>query len=452
MKRPLSHVLALTLIIAALVTPASAAPLAGPCSPSMTYDPACDVNHDNVVDVLDIQLTAGHWNQTGTWTGGDGWALTGNAGTSPATNFVGTTDGQDLIVQPGAGRVGVGTTTPTNGKLQVDGGSELGLYATSTAAEAVLGEAATSYLAGVRGTNSAFDSIGVLGEADAAGSIGVWGQSAANTGVFGLSTDGVAVWGQSTNGTAVRAESTNNYGLYVDAPGNTAIRVNSAGITAVSVASAGNAGFGVNTAGATGLYVGSAGYYGVWVNSAGYYGILAAGSQYAGWFNGAIRVNGGCTGCLLANFAVNAGDRALQPGDVVSIQSATSTDFDTGPSLWHVTQAQPGRAVVGVVAGRAELVIQKEHHPGTTGQVLVPRQGAAQPGEYISVIYNGPMQVKAAGPVAAGERLTVDADGNARGLRKTEVNGVPVAEDAPVLGIALSAPANGLVWVLINPQ
>ena len=45
------------------------------CTQGAAYDPACDVNHDGMVDVLDIQLTAGHWNQTGTWTGGDGWLL-----------------------------------------------------------------------------------------------------------------------------------------------------------------------------------------------------------------------------------------------------------------------------------------------------------------------------------------------------------------------------------------
>jgi hypothetical protein len=33
----------------------------------MVYDPACDVNHDNQITIDDIQLTAGHWNQSGTW-------------------------------------------------------------------------------------------------------------------------------------------------------------------------------------------------------------------------------------------------------------------------------------------------------------------------------------------------------------------------------------------------
>ena len=36
------------------------------------------------IDIFDIQLVAGRWDQTGTWTGGgDAWLLTGNAGTDP---------------------------------------------------------------------------------------------------------------------------------------------------------------------------------------------------------------------------------------------------------------------------------------------------------------------------------------------------------------------------------
>ena len=46
---------------------ASAAVLAGPCSPGAVYDPMCDVDHDGDVDVTDIQLTAGHWGQNGVW-------------------------------------------------------------------------------------------------------------------------------------------------------------------------------------------------------------------------------------------------------------------------------------------------------------------------------------------------------------------------------------------------
>ncbi len=88
-----------TLIIGlALPATARSSALAGPCVASGVYDAACDVNHDGVVDVVNIQLTAGHWSQSGLYTA-DGWLLTGNAGTNPSTNFLGTTDAQPLVLK-----------------------------------------------------------------------------------------------------------------------------------------------------------------------------------------------------------------------------------------------------------------------------------------------------------------------------------------------------------------
>ena len=63
------------------------------------------------------------------------WALTGNAGTSVATNFLGTTDGVDFAIRTSnvervrvlaGGFVGIGTAVPTD-KLHVDGDIRVGL-------------------------------------------------------------------------------------------------------------------------------------------------------------------------------------------------------------------------------------------------------------------------------------------------------------------------------------
>ena len=57
------------------------------------------------------------------------WSLTGNGGTTPGTNFVGTTDANALyfktqnstrLVITSAGKVGIVTTSPT-AKLQIEG-------------------------------------------------------------------------------------------------------------------------------------------------------------------------------------------------------------------------------------------------------------------------------------------------------------------------------------------
>jgi hypothetical protein len=65
-----------------------------------------------------------------TFTSGSGWNINGDAGTTPASNFLGTTDAQDFViatnnterirVQKTTGNVGINQTNPTN-KLHVSG-------------------------------------------------------------------------------------------------------------------------------------------------------------------------------------------------------------------------------------------------------------------------------------------------------------------------------------------
>jgi hypothetical protein len=69
-------------------------------------------------------------------TGSGGWSLTGNAGTSPGANFLGTADAHDLVVKTNGsealrvtqtGDVGIGTTTPS-AKLHSHGGFNAGWF------------------------------------------------------------------------------------------------------------------------------------------------------------------------------------------------------------------------------------------------------------------------------------------------------------------------------------
>src|SRR5207249_1080459 len=112
------------------------------------------------------------------------WSLTGNTGTLSTTNFLGTTDGQPLVVKTNNaerlridpnGNVSIGTGPAPQGgaRLLVDG-------------------------AGV--------SVGVYGR-NSGPFTGVAGIGDTGIGVTGISNDGIGVYGQSESGVAMQAYS-----------------------------------------------------------------------------------------------------------------------------------------------------------------------------------------------------------------------------------------------------
>jgi hypothetical protein len=217
----------------------------------------------------------------------------------------------------------------------------------------------------------------------------------------------------------------------------------------------------VNEAVYHGFAVGTAGEYGVQVISAGKDGIRVFSSgNYAGNFAGNVFISGSCTGCLLAAFGLNDGQEPIQPGDIVAILGTTASAFFGTEVLFHVTPAAPGLPLLGVVQGYAE-VISEEREGLEPIEQLVPGVGPAEPGDYVSVVIYGPVQIAAAKvgtTIAPGDRIAVDDTGKARSLQRFEVTTVDgsvqqMVEATPTLGTALGQPdENGLVWVLVNPR
>ncbi len=437
------RLLVLALVLGLLLpTAAAAAPLAGPCVPGATYDSACDTNQDGHITITDIQLAAGHWNQNGTF-------VSDNNHTHLGQTWTGSNN--PLKIQ-GA------FAAPDYAPLLLSNSTGHGLVVTSAAIDGIYVGTAGAY--GMVVNAAAQDGVYV----GAAGTPSSATASTASNGfeVAGAQGDGLYVGRADNNGVTVN--SAGGYGLRVTSSALTGVHVQNAptgffagNTSTTGFYSLGSGGTGLSVSSSThqGVYVTDAGSDGVEVWSAIGNGVNADGNLYGGYFWGDIFVQGNCVGCRQANFAVNAGERTLQPGDVVSVQGVTATDFDTAPALWQVVPAQPGQAAVGVVAGRAELVTKAEHRPSETGKRLVPREGAAQPGEYVTIVYSGPMQVKVApgeSTITAGTRLTAAADGQVRPLQTRTIEGMLVIEGAPVLGVALEAVNEGLVWVLVNPQ
>jgi hypothetical protein len=225
----------------------------------------------------------------------------------------------------------------------------------------------------------------------------------------------------------------------------------------LQVESATGAGVRVDAAN-TGLYVASASNIGVTVGSAltGVY-VLGPVTDWAGYFTGDVNITGACTGCLVAIFGINNGDSPLQPGDVVALQGTRTGESVGQPLLMEVGSAQAGAPVVGVVYGRGELT-NIEGLDGQQAAQLAPREGAAQPGDYVHIVIYGPMQVKASAlgsAIEMGDKLSVNNSGAARSLQTRVLDGMTIAESAPTIGIALESLAidkDGLIWVLVNPQ
>lgn len=150
-----------------------------------------------------------YWNQpTTTWLplGGnsDGWSLTGNGGTNPATNFLGTTDAQNFILR---------TNNLERIRTLSNGNVGIGLIAPVALLETGLG---VDNFASIK-ANGAFDAYGYLGvqgatDYDGNTTLDIPGQE---IGVLGISsgtssTDNVGVYGYS-NTVGVRAQhSVNN--------------------------------------------------------------------------------------------------------------------------------------------------------------------------------------------------------------------------------------------------
>jgi hypothetical protein len=190
-----------------------------------------------------------------------------------------------------------------------------------------------------------------------------------------------------------------------------------------------------------GLYIPSPGVstYGLWPNTA------QAAGEWALYTVDKIEA-ANVTLHSLTLVAQVTGAEALTAGDVVAVSGAADPLPGTLQPLALVSRASGAEAgVIGVVESRMvwEVAPGKE----AEGEMsLHSAAGPAQPGDYVSLIVMGVTQVKIdpAATITAGDRLVAaDLPGLARALQTRQIEGMVVTEGAPVIGIALAAPAEG---------
>ena len=192
-----------------------------------------------------------------TWTDGTFWNLTGNAGTTAGTNFLGTTDAKDFVIKTNnvermrvmsTGQVVVNKTSATAGYM-------LSSYASTATGIAVYGE----------NTSTTGDAVGVNGVT----------KSATGSGVYGLHDNtigqgfGVAGISNSSEGIGVYAEG-RFFGVYATLPSDgvqlgAAIQGSNMHINGVGVVGTGNGLVGIiPEKGSGGVFVGKeVGAYGL---------------------------------------------------------------------------------------------------------------------------------------------------------------------------------------------
>jgi hypothetical protein len=407
----------LSIFTVAAGTHAPVTPVAAGCAPGGGYDPACDVNHDDQIDVTDILLTAGHWGETGAWT------------IEPHTHL---------------GQIWTGSDNPL--KIQ-------GSFAAPDYAPLVLGN---SYPLG-HGIVVSAELNGV--EVDSAGEDGVYVHTAGN--VSQTTQSGEA------NGFEVAGAQAN--GLFVGKVGANGVEVTNAVGSGLLVERAGSHGIQVSRAegpGADGLRIGYADddaiqlgsgsdfpSYGLFVPEPGTSStamILNTAQSSGEW--ALLTPDKIKAGNVLAGgysvLAVVSGDQALSPGDLASAQGVADPLPGSSGSLPQVTRASADRAgVVGVVQSRMAL----QPAPGKPGvEILHSVDGPAARGDYVALTVLGVALVKvdSSAEIQPGQRLTAsDVAGKARALRSVKVEGIRLAEDAATVGVALEAAGPGTEMV-----
>jgi hypothetical protein len=107
------------------------------------------------------------------------------------------------------GNVGIGTTSPVNAKLVVDGGNYYAIEGKSIGYIAISGYASS----GGWGVYGESDSrVGVFGRSSSG--YGVYGESKSSYGVFGVSDSSIGVYGSSTDSQGIAGYSKNDYSGY----------------------------------------------------------------------------------------------------------------------------------------------------------------------------------------------------------------------------------------------
>ncbi|MBN2007207.1 MAG: hypothetical protein JXA21_27905 [Anaerolineae bacterium] len=262
----------------------------------------------------------------------------------------------------------------------------------------------------------------------AATGVAVRGDSTGGYGVYGYTESGYAVVGHDASNTAVRG-----FGGYFTSEDNTGVygegRVNGAYVQST-------AGVGLDA------HTGRADHN---------YGMYTSDNLYS--------LNYHLMGAVM-QVVQNGGKEALEPGDVVAFSGMAAPLEKNGPPVIQVAGVTSANstAVAGVVYSRFNIqAVTGELHP-TADAAEVTLDGPVPSGEYLLLVVQGPVQVKAGatnGAIRPGDLLSPGKPaGYAGKAAMVSVEGVKMALPGSVFGKALEPLDAGqkLIYVYVTLQ
>jgi len=244
----------------ALTSTSSASPITSPATSLLVYNTATAGTAPNNVTPGYYYWTGTKWMRLLAIDDKVSWLLTGNAGTTPTTNFLGTTDAQPLVIRTNnteRSRILSNGQVLINRTTAVYSGDLLEVQGNATYPFAINGLTNQASGAGVYGYNSASGGISIFGETS--NGIGVFGSALTGYGIYGSSTGGTGVYASDSSaagtGEAIYAKNFHASGNGILAAGN---NLNPVYITggvggAFSSTNIGVFGYGDNTSGSWGV-------------------------------------------------------------------------------------------------------------------------------------------------------------------------------------------------------
>ena len=204
----------------ALMSTSSASPITSPATSLLVYNTATAGTAPNNVTPGYYYWTGSKWMRLLAIDDKPAWLLSGNAGTTPTTNFLGTTDAQPLVIRTNNTER---TRILSNGQVLINrttadySGDLLEVQGNSTYPFAINGLTDQASGAGVYGYNSASGGISIFGETS--NGIGVYGMATSGVGVYAIDSSAVnfSIWGKNkhANGTGIVGAGNNQTASYL---------------------------------------------------------------------------------------------------------------------------------------------------------------------------------------------------------------------------------------------